>query len=139
MSKIQAVALLPSIAYATIGAAFFGAWGYWSNMDTSHVAATKAASIQASYSFALTFVSSEYLRWISKRFARWAQRAQFFATAALGWTTINGASALIHLSFGTPNIIQTIAPGLLIGLLFCLHASRRFSTPANAVPSQSNG
>ena len=101
----------------------YGGWAYFSNcfveMNNAEMVALRAAIIQGSYAGLLTLINVVVLEglflWFNDKLS------------CLGnmLTTVSCATAMqysiivpVHLLNGTPNILLTLAPGLVIGTLF---------------------
>jgi len=94
----------------------YGSWALYINSGHGLDAAFRAAGAQAALSITATLTAVLFLEWVFARFSNpsagyWVSGA---STAALG----GGAMAAGHYAAGTPEIIPTIAPSVVIGTTF---------------------
>lgn len=106
-----------SIISAAAGFFFYGGWAYLVNSSHGHWVALKAACVQGSYSFVLTLCMTLLLEGMFKVMSRW-----FENRLVINWVTIVTCCALIfsgswivNLMAGTPEILQTVILGYIIG------------------------
>jgi len=94
----------------------YGAWAYWINLSHGAGAAMKAAFVQGSYSFILTFLLSLLIEVL---FQRWSHRR--YGALLVG---VFVCCLIYSLSWGvnvlamTPEILWTILPGALMSTIF---------------------
>jgi hypothetical protein len=100
-----------------VGAAvLYGAWGYWANHPFGGDAAGRAAAVQAVWSFAFTFVLAGVVEVSARRCERAALPALVAALPPLFLVWVGPVA--VHALNGTPALVQTVAPGVLIGTAF---------------------
>ncbi|WP_132702038.1 hypothetical protein [Reinekea marinisedimentorum] len=96
----------------------YGSWAAWSNHDFGMTAATKAFAAQGSFAFAatltLTLIAASLYRRLGKTVTALA--------GAFGCCFVISATvpAGLHWFIGTPNIFQSILPGLIWGSVYLL-------------------
>jgi hypothetical protein len=91
---------------------FWSGWAYYSNLMYGESEAVRAAITQGSFTLVNTFVYTvfmEYMFAISK-----SKTARFMMAFILPNIIATVALAGVHISRGTPNILQTIMPILLV-------------------------
>lgn len=112
-------ALQRSLLAASAGLLGYGGWAFFVNQSAGAEMALRAAIIQGGYSFILTLSMSFFTE---KLFAYLARR---LPTLHAPWLTVVLVSATtvwiaigIHSINGTPNIIATILPGFIVGMIY---------------------
>ena len=102
---------------AFMGFFFYGAWAYSVNQHHGMDAGIKAAIVQGSYSFALTFSMTMLLegmyRVASKLFS--SALLACFTTIAVCCGIVFSGSWTVNYLAGTPEIFQTVILGYVIG------------------------
>ncbi len=117
----------------------YGLWAYFANcysgaVENPEMIATRAGIIQGAYAGALTFLNVIMLERIYKRLKDSFSHAQTVGIAVV--IALIGQYAVIvpvHIFNGTPNILITLLPGLVIGTIFSIsytHAYAKKVTPA---------
>lgn len=109
---------IESLGMACISAAFFIAWGLWVNWEHGVTARVQVACTQGLVSFASTFVSAEVIKAISLRVGG-SQVRRVFLGGGSSYVAIYGVIGVVHFIAGTPELWQTMLPGLVIGVFFC--------------------
>lgn len=106
-----------SLISALAGFLFYGTWAFMVNLSHSSTAAIKAACVQGSYSFVLTLTMTMLIEALFRTF-----RHLFNNTLLIIWTTILlacglifSASWLVNVLAQTPNILETVILGYVIG------------------------
>lgn len=109
-----------SLLSAFVGFVFYGAWAYWVNMSHGTVASVKAACVQGSYSFLLTFVMTMLIEFLYRSiFAIFNNGLLIiWLTIALTCCLIFSTSWWVNVFAGTPEILETVILGYLIGGLY---------------------
>lgn len=116
--------LLTSIA-AGLG---YGGWAVYANFSHGLRAAAMAAIVQGIYAFALTGCITRVARW---GFLRYGGIQGWLAGFGMSFLAMLTIPLVVHSAVGTPEIGQTILPGLiwgsiyLIGFLYALGHHRR--------------
>jgi hypothetical protein len=101
-----------ALVSALCGFLGYGSWGVWINMSHGWQAGLKAGLTQGSYSFMVTLFYSGLIEWI---YAKTQKKALTIIVCCL---SVVMTSYLIHSLAGTPEIIPTIAPGVVIGSIY---------------------
>lgn len=103
------------------GFLFYGTWAMlinspWLMSNGSLESAAKAALTQGSYSFVITLALALMVEWLFVRLHAIPGRAVwvFFIAVALLAVTSSGLNILA----GTPNVLLTILPGLLVSAVY---------------------
>ena len=112
---LQTPPLKRSLFAATASLIGYGGWAFFVNQSAGIEMGLRAAALQGGYSFLLTLsaalVTEKLHQSLPARHSRWLTVA---ATSA-----VVGAVAFgIHYLNGTPHILVTILPGIVIGALF---------------------
>jgi hypothetical protein len=115
----------PRLAFKLLSAltafVLWGGWAYYINGGNANPASLTAAGVQGSASFIITLLMVRSLAWLHGRVPSGALQA--WLPSAI---TLSGTGSLLiaaHWLAGTPRILPTIAPALLVGGLFCLYTS----------------
>jgi len=104
--------LIPAIGAAIV----YGSWALYANWDHGLSSAVKASLTQAAMSFFFTaFISSliEYLFTLSQRLLFRFLLPVFGASALTSSLLV-----LAHVMVGTPEIVRTILPSIVIGFIY---------------------
>jgi len=104
--------LIPPIT----GFLFYGAWALLINSEHGWMPACKAALTQGSYSFIVTLILALLIEWLFVRLNGVKGRSLWvllFAVLILAIT-----SSTLNFVAGTPNILWTILPGLLVSSVY---------------------
>ncbi len=112
---------------AIVAGLAYGGWAYYANMDHSHEASVMAAFVQGSSSFTFTLA----ITWVALKLYRLRHCTK--QGVVIGWLgsvfLLVTLPTLLHYVAGTPNILQTIAPGIIIGsaylLIYLLHYRKK--------------
>ncbi len=104
----------------------WGGWAYLINGDSNegsqHATSLKAALVQGSASFVITLLMVRAVTWLYRRLP--PGQLQLWLPAIITILLTGTGLATIHQLAGTPRILPTIAPALLVGFGFCLFISR---------------
>ena len=107
---------------ALAGLLGYGVWAYLVNSQHGATTAFKAACVQGSYSFILTFVMTLLIEMLYKLFA-WASRLErltrvgtIVSVCAIIYTT----SWWINVLAGTPEIFDTVILGYVVGGIYTI-------------------
>lgn len=112
---------IPPIA----GFLFYGAWAFLINspwvMNNGHItSAAIAALVQGSYSFIVTLNLALLVEWMFKRLRGIGGRSAWVFIVAI--TLLAIVSSGLNIVAGTPNVIWTVLPGLLVSAVYtCLY------------------
>lgn len=109
---------LASAAFAFI---LWGTWAYFVNEGSSIEEGLKAAWVQGGASFIITLLMVHTVTWLHERLP--SGKLQAWLPSAITISCTGSALIVMHLLAGTPQILPTIAPALLVGGLFCLFTS----------------
>jgi hypothetical protein len=106
-----------SLISAFLGLFGYGAWAYLVNSMHGSAAALKAAGVQGSYSFILTFVMTILIEWLYSRVGQTflSDQANKIFTIFLTCMIVFSASWWINAMAGTPEIFDTVILGYVIG------------------------
>ncbi|HEX4871270.1 MAG TPA: hypothetical protein VFV27_03050 [Nevskiaceae bacterium] len=109
--------LTDSLAGAMLGAAVYAAWAVWINRAAGLEMALSAGAGHWLASTLLTYYGTAAMRAIERRTRGLRHPAQATALGGLALTYL--VLLGLHLALGTPELLLTLAPGLLPNLLFC--------------------
>ncbi|WP_310448306.1 hypothetical protein [Thiobacillus sp.] len=115
----------PRLAFKLLSAlaafVLWGGWAYYINGGNANPASLTAAGVQGSASFIITLLMVRAITWLHGRVPSGTRQVWLPSVITLSST----GSILIaaHWLAGTPQILPTIAPALLVGGLFCLFTS----------------
>ncbi|MBX2847795.1 MAG: hypothetical protein KTR16_05725 [Acidiferrobacterales bacterium] len=106
-----------SLLSGLLGFLFYGAWAYSVNMSHGVMAASKAACVQGSYSFVLTFVMTLLIEYLFRSICgRLNNRVVIiWLTIAITCLLIFSASWWVNVIAQTPEIFETVILGYIIG------------------------
>jgi len=114
-----------------IGFLFYGSWALLANSCWLHViplinivshtegsreAALTAGLTQGAYSFTVTLLLSLIIEWLFQRLTSWPLRSLWVFFIAL--TLLISTSAGVNIIVGTPNVLLTILPGLIVSTFY---------------------
>lgn len=111
-----------SLIGALFGLLGYGVWAYLVNSMHGQAAALKAACVQGSYSFALTFVMTvliESLYGLADRIFDAALANKIF-TIVITCAIIFSTSWWVNVMAGTPEIFNTVILGYIVGGLYTI-------------------
>lgn len=117
--------VVESLILALGSAAFFIAWGLWVNWEYGWASRVQVACTQASISFFATLGLAEVLRRVSMWVKDWS--LPWLWTGVIGWLFMNSVVLSAHLITGTPELFQTMVPGMITGAAFSFGYGRRVS------------
>lgn len=96
----------------------YGAWALWANLGHGSAAGWRAAGTQFFVSFGVTLVITTLMEWVHAGPPSSARRVWSAIAAAVG---VSGAfTVALHVAGGTPEILNTVAPVLALGSLYCM-------------------
>lgn len=103
----------------------YGTWAYWANcnadMPDAVATAWRAAAIQGGYAGGLTLVNVYVLEILFNRLALYVSTVISGSMAVLSAMVAQYALIIpVHILNHTPNILMTLAPGLVIGTAFSI-------------------
>jgi hypothetical protein len=107
---------LRGIAAGILGFVVYGGWAFYVNSQHGAAVGLKAGFVQGTYSFALTLSTTllmEFL-WTSLQ----NTRGRYFLTLSITNSLTFTTAYLINSVFLTPEILPTIIPGFLIGIVY---------------------
>jgi hypothetical protein len=96
----------------------YGAWALWANLGHGAEAGWRAGGTQFFVSFVVTLTITTVMEQVHARLASRAGRMLGAIAASVG-TTVTFTLAL-HWASGTPEILPTVVPVLLLGSLYCI-------------------
>ena len=111
-----------SLLSALAGLLGYGVWAYLVNSPHGTTAAFKAACVQGSYSFILTFVMTLLIEVFYQLFARASRspRLTSFATIISVCGIIYTTSWWINVLAATPEIFDTVILGYVVGGIYTI-------------------
>jgi hypothetical protein len=106
--------LVPPIS----GFLFYGGWAFFINYSHGWEDAITAGLTQGSYSFFITLVLALVVEWLFVRLAEVPLRS--FWVFLIGAILLAGTSVSVNLLTGTPEILWTVLPGLMVSLVYMM-------------------
>ena len=102
--------------------AFFiqGSWAVYANHEFGWGKSLPAGLVQGLCSFAMTYLSTMLIEYILFVASAAAKTLRFAAASASTSVFIAAVQSLAHWLTGTPHIIKTILPAVLIGGIYCI-------------------
>jgi hypothetical protein len=116
MRRLLGSRTLRGIAAGCLGFIIYGGWAFYINSQHGVAVGLKAGFVQGTYSFALTLSTTllmEFL-WTSLQ----NMRGRYFLTLSITNALTFATAYLINWVFLTPEILPTIIPGFLIGIVY---------------------
>jgi len=95
----------------------FVLWGLWVNWEHGLGSRVQVAATQGVVSLLSTIFSAELIVWLGRRFRglRWP----VMATGTVSWVVFYALIWAVHWLAGTPELLATMLPGMIIGGFFC--------------------
>ena len=120
---------------ATAALLLYGGWAFAANWSHGFGPASKAAATQGFVSFTIAFVVTSLMEWLSRTTdALWGK----FARAAGGAIMLTTTYTIgMHWWMGTPEILNTVAPVIVLGGLYCILYSANLVREARKLPPTS--
>lgn len=102
--------------------AFFiqGSWAVYANHEFGWGKSLPAGLVQGLCSFAMTYLSTMLIEYILYVASAAASPLRFAAASASTIVFIAAVQSLAHWLAGTPHIIKTILPAVVIGGIYCI-------------------
>lgn len=116
MSSFLDSGLLRSIATGILGFIVYGSWAFYANFQHGLTSGVQAGIVQGTYSFALTLSTTMLMEFLWASFQ--SIKGQHVLTIAMTSLITFTTAYSINWIFDTPEILLTIFPGFLIGLLY---------------------
>lgn len=132
-----------SAASAVGACALYGGWTLYANWAHGSAAALRSAAAQGLFSALLTFVLVVAMEAVHRRLHR--RRFGAALTILICAGTCQGTTAAIHVAIGTPELLTTLAPTILIGGAFivayvlALHRAAALRTDSTDTDSSPRG
>lgn len=104
------------LSSACVAAVIYGGWSFFANDGHGAAIATRVMLAQAATSFALTFVTTALIEGIHARVGR--RRLGIAATILGTFGLLQGFNVAVHLAVGTPELLRTLAPNVIVGATF---------------------
>lgn len=106
-----------SLLSGLAGFVFYGAWAFWVNQQHGIMIAGKAACVQGSYSFALTFFMTSLIEIFFRFFSNLLKsyRLVIWATVLLTCCLVFSTSWWVNVLAKTPEILETVILGYVVG------------------------
>jgi hypothetical protein len=132
----RAIARVAGLALAA--AVLYGGWAVLANSSHGWTLALRAGLVQGASSATTTLVISSLIETLFVALARSPARTAI--AGALPPTCSAGVHAVAHVLAGTPEILRTIAPSVVLGYVFAaIYAAGLARTTAPAPPSPDVG
>ena len=96
----------------------YGAWALWANLGHGTAAGWRAGGTQFFVSFVLTLTITTLMEQVHARLSSRLARVGGAIGAAVGTTVV--FTLALHWASGTPEILSTVVPVLLLGSLYCI-------------------
>lgn len=96
----------------------YGAWAFYANFGHGFSMAFMAATVQAVYAFISTLSITHVARFVFLHY-KCGYRG-IFAGFSLSFLVMLAIPLIVHNFFGTPNIWETILPGLIWGSIYLM-------------------
>jgi hypothetical protein len=109
------------IAAPILAALFYGLWAGYSNYEYGLNSALSAGIIQGSFAFISTWLLTYLISWSIKRAAEPKKLVIFSQCASL----LVGIPLGLHIIASTPNILEAMLPGAIIGNSYAYGLIRR--------------
>lgn len=106
------------LPYALLAFVIWGGWTYYANAQAGYWTALISACAQGLFSMVMTFFMGYLTCFFFVRLTH--PMAQLLMPATLILTLSGTCLTVLHWLVGTPEIILTIMPALIVGFLFCL-------------------
>jgi hypothetical protein len=116
---------LTGISAALLAFLFYGGWAFMVNYPHGAIAAVAALAVQGAASFATTLVLTKLVTFFYRRLAQleqprilWLSLPPVLSTAVVACLLV-----LAHTLAGTPTLLATIAPSVVIGFAFGIYCT----------------
>jgi hypothetical protein len=106
------------LALAVAAGCMYGAWAFWANVGHGTAAGWRAAGTQFAVSFVVTLTITTLMEQVHARLSSRLARVGGALAASVG-ATVTFTLAL-HWASGTPEIVATVVPVLMLGSLYCI-------------------
>lgn len=110
-------ATLRSVLAGLVGAALYGSWAFVVNRDHGADVALTAALTQAFVSFSATFAVTATMETLARTALSLPLRFLFSSLGGFGLAALYTLG--MHLWMGTPEVLKTAAPSLIVGSVYC--------------------
>ncbi len=102
---------------AILAALAFIVWGLWVNWEYGWTARIQVALTQGAISLVSTYYAAELVVWLARKFEK-SQRPLLW-TGSLSYLMIYALIWMVHVLAGTPELLNTMLPGMITGVVFC--------------------
>jgi hypothetical protein len=106
-----------SVVIGLVAGVLYGAWAIYANRGHEVGELSRAAATQFLLSFSSTAVLTLMIEFV---LARGRSRANLVLAAVGPHAGVIALFMAVHWWSGTPNILRTVAPSALVGLVFCI-------------------
>ncbi len=96
-----------------------GSWAAYANWDFGVAAGVRAGIVQGTLSSVMTYVVTVTMEWVLGRMERAPRHVAVAAAAALAIATMIVLQAGMHWLAGTPRILVSILPAVIVGAFYC--------------------
>jgi len=114
--------IIRSLISAVTGFLFYGGWAYFVHMDHGFDISSKAFLTQGTISFCVTLVLTQFMELAFAYAKSW--KFVYWFVAILTSALVAIISLSINLWVGTPEVLLTILPGLIISTVYSFSYSR---------------
>lgn len=118
MSSLLDSGILRGIAAGILGFIVYGSWAFYVNFQHGLTSGVQAGIVQGTYSLALTLSTTMLMEFLWVSFQ--SIKGQHVLTIAMTSVITFATAYSINWIFDTPEILLTIFPGFLIGLLYTI-------------------
>jgi hypothetical protein len=108
--------MLRAIAAGILGFIVYGGWAFYVNSKHGVAVGLKAGFVQGTYSFALTLSTALFMEFLWTSLQN--TRERYFLTLSITNSLTFATAYLVNWVFLTPEILPTIIPGFLIGIIY---------------------
>lgn len=96
----------------------YGGWAVYANFEHGQHAYVMAGLVQGMYAFISTLTMTSAARWMYEKFGRGHQG--ILSGFSFGFMVMLAIPVIVHNIAGTPDILETILPGLIWGTGYLL-------------------
>ena len=117
-SSIRSRPSARGLALAIGAGCMYGAWALWANSAHGAAAGWRAAGTQFLVSFVVTLAITTVMEQVHASLPSRLRRVGGAIAASVGMTVLLTLS--LHYASGTPEILATVVPVLMLGSLYCI-------------------
>ncbi len=120
MNRMLRSGTFRSLAAGILALLVYGGWAYYINSGYGVATGFRAATVQGSYSMALTLSTTLLMEGLYRSLQSPDSMRGLLLTILLTCLMTFSTAFLINWIFGTPRILLTILPGFLIGTVYTI-------------------